>query len=136
MARLSHLDLLVSVWHTPPSRSENGTCNAPPSRLQDYADFIDQLITDSGDAFHHLELWNEPNNRLKWDFPQFDPGWRKFAEMIGDAAYWAKHRGRSTVLGGMIPVDHHWLNLMEHYGVLANVDVVDIHGCPGMWWPG
>jgi CDP-paratose 2-epimerase len=130
------VEVLLSVWHTPPSIAEADACNAPPRRLQDYADFIDLLITDYGDAFAHLELWNEPNNRLKWDFPHYDPQWKKFGEMVGAAAYWARQRGRSTVLGGMIPVDHHWLNLMESYGVLQYIDVVAIHGFPGMWWPG
>jgi CDP-paratose 2-epimerase len=130
------LEVLLSVWHTPPSISEGNACNAPPRRLQDYADFIDLVITEYGDNFCDLELWNEPNNRLKWDFANFDPWWKKFGEMIGAAGYWAKHRGRRTVLGGMIPVDHHWLNLMEYYGVLEHIDVVGIHGFPGMWWPG
>jgi CDP-paratose 2-epimerase len=130
------VEVLLSVWHTPPSISEGNACNSPPGRLQDYADFIDVLITEYGDQFGHLELWNEPNNRLKWDFPRFDPEWKKFGEMIGAAAYWAKQRGRQTVLGGMIPVDHHWLNLMERYGLLPYIDVVGIHGFPGMWWPG
>jgi CDP-paratose 2-epimerase len=93
------------------------------------------LITEYGDAFGALELWNEPNNRYKWDFPNHDPQWRKFGEMIGDAAYWAKQRGRTTVLGGMIPVDHHWLELMNGYGALVNIDVVAIHAFPGMWFP-
>jgi CDP-paratose 2-epimerase len=131
----SGLEVLLSIWHTPPSIAEGSACNGPPMRLRDYADFIDLVITEYGDCFHQLELWNEPNNRLKWDFPNFDPQWRKFGEMIGDAAYWAKRRGRSTVLGGMIPVDHHWLKLMEGYGVLEHIDVVAIHGFPGMWFP-
>jgi CDP-paratose 2-epimerase len=137
MARLREggLEVLLSVWHTPPSIAEADACAAPPRRLRDYADFIDLLITRHGDAWHHLELWNEPNNRYKWDFPNHDPEWRKFATMIGDAAYWAKQRGRHTVLGGMIPVDHHWLALMKGYGVMAYIDVVGIHGFPGMWFP-
>ena len=137
MARLreSGLEVLLSVWHTPPSLAEAEACNAPPRRLQGYADFIDQIITLYGDAWHTLELWNEPNNRYKWDFPAFDPQWRKFAEMIGGAAYWAKQRGRRTVLGGMIPVDHHWLRMMSDYGVLKYCDAVGIHAFPGMWFP-
>lgn len=131
----SGLEVLLSVWHTPPSIAEDSTCNSPPRRLRDYADFIDRLITDYGRAFAALELWNEPNNRLKWDFPRHDPDWQKFGAMIGDAAYWAKQRGRQTVLGGMIPVDHHWLNLMRDAGVLACIDVIAIHGFPGMWFP-
>jgi CDP-paratose 2-epimerase len=131
----SGLEVLLSVWHTPPSLSEGNACNAPPRRLLDYADFIDLVINEYGDGFCHLELWNEPNNRLKWDFPRFDPSWGKFGEMIGAAAYWAKQRSRGTVLGGMIPVDHYWLNLMQQYGVLQYIDVIGIHGFPGMWWP-
>jgi CDP-paratose 2-epimerase len=133
--RESGLEILLSVWHTPPSISEGNACNSPPRRLRDYADFIDLVVTDYGDSFHHLELWNEPNNRFKWDFPTYDSHWRKFGEMILDAAHWAKHRNRHTVLGGMIPVDHHWLNLMKDAGVLDFIDVVGIHAFPGMWFP-
>jgi CDP-paratose 2-epimerase len=135
MKALAGFDVLLSVWHTPPSIGESDACNAPPRRLRDYADFIDLLITDYRHAFSHLELWNEPNNRYKWNFPLHDPDWRKFGEMIGDAAHWAKQRGVPTVLGGMIPIDHHWLNLMKQYGVVQNLDVVAVHGFPGMWFP-
>jgi CDP-paratose 2-epimerase len=126
--------ILLSVWHAPPSLSEGGTCASPPRCLRDYADFIDQLLTLYGDQFAELELWNEPNNRLKWNFVDFDPQWAKFGEMAGAAAYWAKVRGKVTVLGGMIPVDHTWLALMDDYGVLSYIDVVAIHGFPEMWW--
>src|SRR5436190_5552813 len=88
----SGLEVLLSIWHTPPSISEGDACNSPPRRLQDYADFIDLVIGEYGDSYASLELWNEPNNRLKWNFEQFDPQWHKFAEMIGAAAYWAKQR--------------------------------------------
>ena len=136
MAALRGFDVLLSVWHTPPSLAESGACNGPPKRLRDYADFIDHVITEYGGTFTALELWNEPNNRLKWNFQDHDPQWRKFGEMIGDAAHWAKQRGQTTVLGGMIPVDHHWLDLIRSCGALQYVDVVAIHAFPGMWFPG
>lgn len=132
---LQPFDLLVSIWHTPPSISEGNCCASPPRRLLDYADFVDEIITDFGDFFSTLELWNEPNNRFKWNFETFDPEWRKFGEMIGCAAYWAKLRGIRTVLGGMMPVDPHWLERMDEAGALEQMDVVAIHGFPGMWWP-
>lgn len=135
MKQLADFEVLLSIWHTPPSVSEGNSCNSPPRRLRDYADFIDLVITQYGSTFAHLELWNEPNNRLKWDFENFDPQWRKFAGMIGDAAYWAKQRGCNTVLGGMVPVDHHWLELIASYGALDCIDVIGIHAFPGMWWP-
>jgi CDP-paratose 2-epimerase len=135
MDQLRDFEVLLSVWHTPPSISEGNACNSPPRRLRDFADFVDRIVTEFGDRYSALELWNEPNNRLKWDFPRFDPQWRKFAEMIGGAAYWAKRRGQTTVLGGMIPVDPHWLQLMREGGVLEYIDVVGIHAFPGMWFP-
>ncbi|HEY1583401.1 MAG TPA: family 1 glycosylhydrolase [Chthoniobacterales bacterium] len=131
--RQARLELLVSVWHTPPSISEGDCCSSPPRRLQDYADFIDTLITRYRDSLGTVELWNEPNNRLKWNFTRFDPDWKKFGAMIGMAGYWAKERDCATALGGMMPVDRHWLRLMRDYGVLDQIDVVAIHGFPGMW---
>ena len=137
MAALRGFHVLLSVWHTPPSISEGGTCASPPRRLRDYADFIDRLITDyHGNGFAELELWNEPNNRLKWNFAAHDPEWRKFGEMVGAAAYWARQRRVPTVLGGMIPVDPHWLGLMKRWGAFPHFDVIAIHAFPGMWWEG
>src|SRR5687768_16756082 len=45
---LREFDVLLSIWHTPPSLSESGTCNGPPKRLRDFADFIDLVITEYG----------------------------------------------------------------------------------------
>jgi CDP-paratose 2-epimerase len=135
LERLSAFELLISVWHTPPSISEAGFCADPPRRLEDYADFIAQLTELYGPQIAGFELWNEPNNRYKWDFPRRDPDWRKFGTMIRSAAATARARGFPCVLGGMIPVDPHWLRLMDAYGVLDHVDAISIHGFPGMWWP-
>lgn len=135
MKALKDFDVLLSVWHTPPSIAEAPKCAAPPKRLEDYTAFIWQVIEKYGEYFTHLELWNEPNNRYKWDFENHDPDWSKFGRMIALAGEQAKRQGKPTVLGGMIPVDHHWLNLMKTYGTLDAVDVVAIHGFPEMWWP-
>lgn len=134
MAQLAEFEVLLSIWHTPPSISESNACASPPRRLRDYADFIDLVITRYGAQFEALELWNEPNNRLKWDFLRCDPDWSKFSRMIRDAAHWAKQRGRQTVIGGMMPVDHHWLETLRRHGALADIDVVAIHSFPEMWW--
>ena len=136
MAALADFDVLLSIWHTPPSIAEAESCASPPRRLEDYADFIRQVIDEYGHQFNELELWNEPNNRLKWDFRNYDPRWEKFGRMIRAAGLAARERGRGTVLGGMIPVDHHWLRLVESYGALEGIDSVGIHGFPGMWWTG
>ena len=40
------------------------------------------------------------------------------------AAQVAKSMDKPTVLGGMIPVDPHWLDLMESYQALNDIDVI------------
>jgi CDP-paratose 2-epimerase len=134
LRRLEPFEILLSIWHTPPSIAEGGTCAGPPHRLEAYAEFIWEVDDRWGDRYADLELWNEPNNRLKWDFERFDPDWSKFARMIELAARQARDDGKRTVLGGMIPVDPHWLRLIESHGGLDPIDVVAIHGFPSMWW--
>jgi CDP-paratose 2-epimerase len=135
-------DLLPCVHYTPPSLSETGRTAGAPRRLQDFADFVDEVITRYGAHFDSIELWNEPNNLLDWDW-RGDVGWHKFSEMIGAAAYWAQRRGKRAVLGGPCPTDLNWLHLMGQRGVLGVIDVVGVHGFPGTWdsvdagvWPG
>jgi CDP-paratose 2-epimerase len=135
MQQLEGFELLLSVWHTPPSISRNQWCNGPPKRLEAYAEFLEELTARYGDRVHDIELWNEPNNRLKWDFIESDPQWELFGEMIRLAAERMKALGRRTVLGGMIPVDPAWLEGLRDRGALEHVDVVAIHGFPEMWWP-
>ena len=134
LGALGDFEVLLSIWHTPPSIAEGGTCAGPPRRLADFADFIWEVNDLWGDRYGDLELWNEPNNRLKWDFRRYDPDWSKFARMIDLAAAQAKADGKRTVLGGMIPVDHYWLDLIDGHGGLESIDVVAIHAFPEMWW--
>lgn len=127
-----HFDLLPCVTYTPPSLGRFPSTAAPPKRPRDYADFLDELVTAYGDWFEFVELWNEPNNLLDWDW-RADPDWLIFGEMVSDAAWWMQQRGKGTVLGGMCPTDANWLRLMGERGVLDQIDVVAIHGFPGTW---
>ncbi|MBA3313879.1 MAG: hypothetical protein H0T47_11430 [Planctomycetaceae bacterium] len=135
MRQLADFDVLLSVWHTPPSLAEGGVCAGPPRRLQDFSDFLWSIHDEFGDCFNDVEFWNEPNNRLKWAFDRFDPDWRKFSEMIAYGAGAAKVLNRTTVLGGMIPVDPSWLRTLKENGALEEIAIVAIHGFPEMWWP-
>lgn len=121
--------LLPCFVYTPPSWGEQPKTSAPPKNLQSFADFIDAMITHYGKHFEWVELWNEPNNLREWD-ATLDPYWFKFSEMVGAAAYWARQRGKKTVLGGMAPIDPNWLNLMCQRGVIQYIDAVGIHGFP------
>ncbi|WP_083592440.1 NAD-dependent epimerase/dehydratase family protein [Aurantimonas sp. 22II-16-19i] len=125
-------ELLPCVHYTPPSISRTGTSAGAPHRLQDYADFVDHVLTRYGEHFEAVELWNEPNNLLDWDWRE-DPDWQLFCEMIGAAGYWARERGFRTVLGGPSPFDAHWLRLMGERGVLGVMSAVGLHGFPGTW---
>jgi CDP-paratose 2-epimerase len=124
-----HVEILPCFLYTPPSMGEADRVSAPPKYLKAYADFIDVMITRYGDYFEWVELWNEPNNIVEYDFT-LDSSWNKFAEMIGNAAYWAQHRGKKTLLGGMSPIDPNWLQTMAEKNVLNYIDAVGIHGFP------
>ncbi|GFO63766.1 NAD-dependent epimerase/dehydratase family protein [Geomonas paludis] len=137
--RLSgEVEFLPCVLYTPPSIGLESKTSSPPKRALDYADFIDLFITAFGEHFEYVELWNEPNNLSEWDWT-LDPHWTGFGEMIGAAAYWARQRGKKTVLGGMSPIDGHWLCRMFDLGVMEHIDVVGIHGFPDIFdytWKG
>lgn len=126
------LDLLPCIHYTPPSLSRTGRTSGAPHRLRDYADFVDNVLTRYGRHFQHVELWNEPNNLLDWDWRE-DPDFSLFCEMIGDAAYWVQHRGWRAVLGGPCPFDPRWVNLMGERGLLQVFSAVGMHGFPGTW---
>jgi CDP-paratose 2-epimerase len=134
----AHFEVLPCVVCTPPSIGLAPKIQSPPRRARDYADFVDVLITEHGDCFETIEFWNEPNNLNDWDWT-LDPSWNLFAEMIRDAAHWARVRGKRTVLGGMCPFDPHWLGLMGDRDVLRFIDAVGVHAFPGSWetiWDG
>ena len=79
-------------------------------------------------------LWNEPNNKSHWD-PEIDPDWLLFAEMVKEAghAVRAVHPNLTRVLGGISPIDPHFIRNMQGRGVLDAVDAVAVHGFPLDW---
>ncbi|EPE96885.1 NAD-dependent epimerase/dehydratase family protein [Rhizobium grahamii] len=126
------IDLLPCLHYTPPSLSRTGRSSGAPVNLKSYADFLDHILDRYGRHFTHVELWNEPNNLLDWDWRE-DGDFMLFCQMVGGAAHWAKQRGFKPVLGGPCPFDPYWLNLMGERGVLGVVDAVGFHGFPGTW---
>jgi CDP-paratose 2-epimerase len=121
--------VLPCFLYTPPSMGIKPKTSSPPAYPKAYADFLDVIITDLGEHFEWVELWNEPNNKIEYDYT-LDKHWFTFAEMVGGAAYWAQQRGKKTLLGGMSPVDPNWLQLMFDRGVMQHIDAVGIHGFP------
>lgn len=128
----SQVNILPCFTYTPPSEGIVPKVSSPPREPKKFADFLDVAITRYGHLFDHVELWNEPNGLVDWDW-RLDPEWKIFSEMIGMAAHWAKHRKKKTVLGGLCPTDPNWIDLMARRGVLEKIDVVGIHGFPSTW---
>lgn len=79
-------------------------------------------------------LWNEPNNLSHWDF-EIDPEWSAFAEMakLAGRAVHAERRPMRRVLGGISPIDPHFIGNLARKGVLEQVDVIGVHGFPLDW---
>lgn len=79
-------------------------------------------------------LWNEPNNLSHWDF-KLDPNWKLFAEMAiaASRAIRQENPDLPIVLGGISPIDPHFIELLGSHGVLDAIDVVAVHGFPLDW---
>jgi CDP-paratose 2-epimerase len=124
------LHILPCFLHTPPCLGIVPKYSSPPQTAKSYGDFIDVMITRFGAFFDWIELWNRPDDPNEWD-ARLDPDWRIFSEMIGGAAYWARKRGKKTVLPALWPANESWLQLMHDRGVLKYIDAVGMHGFPG-----
>jgi beta-xylosidase len=79
-------------------------------------------------------LWNEPNNLSHWDF-KLDPDWKIFAGMViaASRAIRKENPELPLVLGGISPIDPHFIELLGSHGALDAVDVVAVHGFPLDW---
>jgi beta-xylosidase len=79
-------------------------------------------------------FWNEPNNQSHWDF-HIDPDWAMYAAMVrrASAAVRAEAPALRQVLGGISPIDPSFIRNLDGKGVLADVDVVAVHGFPLDW---
>lgn len=81
-----------------------------------------------------VKFWNEPNNKSHWAF-EIDPEWKIFGEMVKVAAeaVKAENPGILRVLGGISPIDPHFINVLKCYGTLDNLNAVAVHGFPFDW---
>jgi beta-xylosidase len=79
-------------------------------------------------------FWNEPNNKSHWDL-ELDPEWRTFSEMVqaASAAVRRINPGLSQVLGGISPIDPHFIKRLTDQGAVDAVDIVAVHGFPLDW---
>lgn len=129
-----NLEILLCVDYTPAHLSENHHVNGPPRYLNDHARMLWDLFDRYSDCFNAIQFGTEVNNHLFWDFLTCDPGWAKYGKIVRRGAEIAKLYGKTTVLGGMSPIDHHWLELMFSHDALDEIDVIAIHGFAEVPW--
>jgi len=81
-----------------------------------------------------VKFWNEPNNKSHWAF-EIDPEWKIYGEMVrlAAAAVKAEKPEITRVLGGISPIDPHFINRMKRYGALNDLNAVAVHGFPLDW---
>jgi CDP-paratose 2-epimerase len=135
---LDRVEVLPCFLYTPPALGIMPKTSSPPREPHRYGEFVESVLRAYRDRFDYVELWNEPNNYIEWDWT-IDPEWTIFARMIAGAASRAAALGVRSVLGGMSPFDPNWLDLMYKRGALEHVDVIGVHGFPGTWeavWDG
>jgi beta-xylosidase len=79
-------------------------------------------------------IWNEPNNKSHWD-PEIDPDWSLFADMAiaASRAIHAVNPSLPRVLGGISPIDPHFIANLTGKGVIDHLDAVAVHGFPLDW---
>lgn len=79
-------------------------------------------------------FWNEPNNKSHWAL-ELDPDWLLFTDMVRRAGEAVRRENPSLlrVLGGISPIDPHFITRLERQGALEEVDVVAVHGFPLDW---
>src|SRR5687768_11477259 len=81
-----------------------------------------------------VKFWNEPNNKSHWAF-EIDPEWKMFSEMLRVAtrAVKAEKPDILRVLGGISPIDPHFIKRLERQGALEEMNAVAVHGFPLDW---
>jgi beta-xylosidase len=81
-----------------------------------------------------IMLWNEPNNLSHWDF-NIDTEWKTFAQMATVAARRIREINPDLpiALGGISPIDAHFIRLLGSHGLLDELDIVAVHGFPLDW---
>jgi beta-xylosidase len=79
-------------------------------------------------------LWNEPNNKSHWD-PELDADWSLYARTVieGSKAIAAVNPDIKKVLGGISPIDPHFIRTLDRHGALDHLDVIAVHGFPLDW---
>lgn len=131
----AHVTVLPCLTFTPPAYGIEPRVNAPPRDTSAYARFVNEVLTEFGEFFDAVELWNEWNLNTDWD-PSLDPTYLIFATMVGEAAHVVRRFGKRVVLGGPSKVNDETLGILADLrdrGLTEHVDVLGFHNLRGTW---
>ncbi|MBI2953585.1 MAG: hypothetical protein HYY30_04670 [Chloroflexi bacterium] len=67
---------IIARLDRPPdwTRKDNSLKEAPPDNLQDYADFVEAVVSRYKGRILYYQLWNEPNIWPEWGNQSIEPG--------------------------------------------------------------
>ncbi len=70
---------IIAVLDTSPAWARTSQMvTAPPSRYEDYGDFVAAVVRRYRDRVHHFQIWDEPNI-----YPHWGDGWASAEEYVG-----------------------------------------------------
>jgi beta-xylosidase len=81
-----------------------------------------------------VKFWNEPNNISHWDF-RIDKEWHTYSGMVKLAAQAVKAENPEIirVLGGISPIDPLFIQRLNGFGTLIDLNAIAVHGFPLDW---
>jgi hypothetical protein len=102
---------IIARLDKPPRWAREGQPNldqfpdGPPTRVEDYADFVATVVSRYRGKIRYIQIWNEPNLQGEWGGQPIDPA--AFTELL-KAAYIAAKRANPEVvvlMPGLAPTD-------------------------------
>lgn len=102
---------IIARLDKPPRWAREGQPNldqfpdGPPTRIEDYVDFVAAVVSRYRGKIRYIQIWNEPNLQGEWGGQPIDPA--AFTELL-KAAYVAAKRANPEVvvlMPGLAPTD-------------------------------
>uniref|UniRef100_A0A831X898 Glycoside hydrolase family 5 domain-containing protein n=2 Tax=Thermorudis TaxID=1649508 RepID=A0A831X898_9BACT len=102
---------IIARLDKPPRWAREGQPNldqfpdGPPTRIEDYADFVATVVSRYRGKIRYVQIWNEPNLQGEWGGQPIDPA--AFTELLKAAYLAAKQANPDVVvlMPGLAPTD-------------------------------
>lgn len=102
------------------------TWNSPPTNLEDFVDYVSNVISRYRDRVKYWEIWNEPDSRTYWQ-PQDEM--KTYTQLLRLCYVAAKQIDPSCkiLLGGMTSNGYYAINNIYKNGGRDFFDIINIH---------